>query len=224
MALIQLEDVCKTFGAGESAVRALDHVSLELHPSESVAIVGPSGSGKSTLLSIMGLALAPDKGTVTVGEQTAAGWSDAQRCRFRNRTFGYMFQDFALLEDESVFENIRLPLLYARMPRREHRTHVEWVAEQLGISEKLRMPAEKLSGGQKQRVAVARAMVYDQPIVLADEPTGQLDAQNREHVVNALLELARKEGRLVVIVTHDLEVASHCDRVIQLHDGRVVAE
>ena len=224
MALIRLEDVCKTFGTGESVVHALDHVSLELYPSESVAIVGPSGSGKSTLLSIMGLVLAPDKGTVTIDGQTAARWSDAQRCRFRNRTFGYMFQDFALLESESVFENIRLPLLYTRMPRREHRTHVERVAEQLGISEKLRAPAEKLSGGQKQRVAVARAVVCDQPIVLADEPTGQLDAQNREQVVNALLELARKEGRLVVIVTHDLEVASRCDRIIQLHDGRVVAE
>lgn len=222
MVLIQLRDVCKTFGSGSEAVRAVDHVSLELAAGESVAIVGPSGSGKSTLLSMMGLLLPPDSGTVLVGGRNAGAWGDAELCRLRNRTFGYVFQDFALLGEEAVFENVRLPLLYrGDVARREHRSRVKAAAERLGIEDKLRTRTSKLSGGQQQRVALARALVCDQPIVLADEPTGQLDAENRENVVRVLLELAA-EGRLVVVVTHDLEVAGRCDRVVRMHDGRLV--
>ena len=222
MVLIQLRDVSKTFGSDAEAVRAVDHVSLELVTGESVAIVGPSGSGKSTLLSMMGLLLPPDSGTVLVGGRNAGAWSDAELCRFRNWTFGYVFQDFALLGEETVFENVRLPLLYrGDVARREHRSRVKAAAERLGVEDKLRTRASKLSGGQQQRVALARALVCDQPIVLADEPTGQLDAENRENVVRVLLGLAA-EGRLVVVVTHDLEVAGRCDRVVRMHDGRLV--
>ena len=220
--LIQLRGVSKTFGSGAEAVRAVDHVSLELAAGESVAIVGPSGSGKSTLLSMMGLLLPPDSGTVLVGGRNVGAWSDAELCRFRNRNFGYVFQDFALLGDETVLENVRLPLLYrGDVARREHRARVKAAAERLGIEDKLRTRASKLSGGQQQRVALARALVCDQPIVLADEPTGQLDADNRENVVRVLLGLAA-EGRLVVVVTHDLDVAARCDRVVRMHDGRLV--
>ena len=222
MAMLQLRDACKTFGTGADAVRAVDHVSLSFEAGESVAIVGPSGSGKSTLLSMMGLVMPPDAGTVLVCGKNAGAWRDAELCRFRNRTFGYVFQDFALLGDETVYENVRLPLVYRRdVPRREHRARVVAAAERLGIADKLRARASKLSGGQQQRVALARALVCDQPIVLADEPTGQLDAENRENVVRVLLGLAA-EGRLVVVVTHDLEVAGRCSRMVRLHDGRVV--
>lgn len=193
MALIQLHDVSKTFGSGAEAVRAVDHVSLDLAAGESVAIVGPSGSGKSTLLSMMGLLLPPDSGTVLVGGRNAGAWRDAELCRFRNRTFGYVFQDFALLGDETVFENVRLPPLYrGDVPRREHRSRVKAAAERLGIEDKLRTRASKLSGGQQQRVALARALVCDQPVVLADEPTGQLDAENRENVVACCWSLRRR--------------------------------
>lgn len=222
MALIKLRDVSKAFGSGAETVRAVDGVSLSLGAGESVAIVGPSGSGKSTLLSMMGLIMPPDSGTVLVCGKNAGAWKDAELCRFRNRKFGYVFQDFALLGDETVYENIRLPLVYSReVPRREHRARVEEAAERLGIADKLRARASKLSGGQQQRVALARALVCDQPIVLADEPTGQLDAENRENVARVLLGLAA-EGRLVVVVTHDLEVAGRCDRVVRMHDGRLV--
>lgn len=220
---IQVRDACKAFGSEETFVQAVDHVSLSLFPGESVSLVGPSGSGKTTLLNMMGLVLKPDAGSILVGGENAEEWGDSKRCRFRNRTFGYVFQDFALLESNTVFDNIRLPLLYNReISRSEHLDRVREMARLLGIADKLGVRAGKLSGGQKQRVALARAMVCDQPVILADEPTGQLDAENREHVVGILLSLARERGRLVVIVTHDPGVASRCDRVISLRDGRLI--
>lgn len=222
MPSIVLKDVSKRYGSGPEAVAAVSHVTLELSGPRSVAIVGPSGSGKSTLLAMMGLVLRPDEGTVEVNG--VDGWSlgDARRCALRNATFGYVFQDFALLEDETVYENVRLPLLYgARVSRSEQRRRIEDAVERLGIQDKLGTVASKLSGGQKQRVAIARAMVREQQIVLADEPTGSLDAANRRNVTNLLLGLSRERGNLLVVVTHNLSVAGLCDEVLRLEDGRV---
>lgn len=166
--------------------------------------------------------MSADEGSVVLDGKNTASWDDSARCCARNKAIGYVFQDFALLDDETVQENIRLPLHYNKdVPSREHAARIKRVASRLGIAEKLGVCASKLSGGQRQRVAIARALVNDQPIVLADEPTGQLDAENREMVVNTLLKLAHDEHKLIVVVTHDLEVAARCDRTISMHDGGV---
>lgn len=225
MHAIQVRNVSKTFNSGDALVRAVRNVTLTLDYGEMVAIVGPSGSGKSTLLNIIGLIMSADEGSVFLDGKNTAGWDDSARCCARNKSIGYVFQDFALLEDESVRENIRLPLHYNKdVPRREHAARIKGVATRLGIDEKLSVCASKLSGGQRQRVAIARALVNDQPIVLADEPTGQLDAENREMVVGVFSKLAHDEHKLIVVVTHDLEAAARCDRIITMHDGCVCEE
>ena len=222
MPSIVLRDVSTSYGSGPAVVSAISHVSLELTGSQSVAIVGPSGSGKSTLLNMMGLVLRPDEGTVTI--DGVDGWSmgDARRCALRNRTFGYVFQDFALIEDESVYENIRLPFLYGpHVSRAEQRLRIAKAAEALGMRDKLHTTASRLSGGQKQRVALARAMVCEQKIILADEPTGSLDAANRRLVTDLLMDLSKQRGNLLVVVTHNTSLAARCDKTLVLEDGRV---
>lgn len=222
---IQVRNVCKSFSSGDALVRAVKNVTLTLDYGEMVAIVGPSGSGKSTLLNIIGLIISADEGSFVLDGKNTVGWDDSTRCRVRNKAIGYVFQDFALLEDETVRENIRLPLYYNKdVPRREYASRIKRVASRLGIDEKLDICASKLSGGQRQRTAIARALVNDQPIVLADEPTGQLDAENREMVVGVFSKLAHDEHKLIVVVTHDLEVAARCDRIITMHDGCVYEE
>lgn len=223
MPTLYVEDACKSYTSDHYTVKAADHVSFSAAENESVAIVGPSGSGKSTLLNMMGLILKPDSGKICVDGKDVTGMGDTEKSSLRNQTFGYIVQDFALLDDETVYQNIRIPLLYnKRIKRSEHRRRIREAADSLGIADKLNRKAAKLSGGERQRVAIARAIVCDQPVILADEPTGSLDAANKDRVMEILLQLCKEQNKTLIIVTHDPSVASQCDRVVEMRNGRIV--
>lgn len=219
---ITVTQACKSYETSHYTVKAVNHADLSLESGEAVAIVGPSGSGKSTLLNIIGLILKPDSGSVAVGGEEVLSMNDRRCSAFRNASFGYIVQDFALLDDETVYHNIRIPLLYNRqIKRREHEPRIREIAQKLDISDKLNRKAGKLSGGERQRVAIARAIVCDQPIILADEPTGSLDAANKSNVMDILMRLCKESGKTLIIVTHDPSIAERCDRIVQMTDGRI---
>lgn len=222
MSLLELQNVSKSYKTNDYTVRAVRRVSLSIEKGETVAFVGPSGSGKSTLLNIAGLVILPDKGKVLLNGEDVTNLPDAKCCALRNKTFGYVVQDFALIEDETVYNNIRLPLLYNKsVPRSEWKKRITEAAKALGIEDKLNRPVVKLSGGERQRVAIARAIVCGQPILLADEPTGSLDAENKALVMDLMLKLVEERGMTLLVVTHDQEVAERCQRVVKLAGGRV---
>lgn len=222
--VLSVQNVCRSYRTNQYTVKAVDHVSLTVEENEMVAIIGPSGSGKSTLISILGLILRPDEGSIWIDGKDPFCSGDAGISALRNRLFGYIMQDFALLEDETVYRNIKLPLLYNRdIPQSEHKRRIHDAAERLGIADKLKRKAARLSGGERQRVAIARAIVCDQPIILADEPTGSLDAANKENVMDILTRLCRESGKTVVIVTHDATIAERCDRTIKMLNGGIAA-
>lgn len=222
---LRVNRVSKCFKSGNDVVNAVVNASLIVNSGEAVAIVGPSGSGKTTLLHIIGSVLKPDEGSITYDGVDAWSLSDSNRAAFRNENFGYIFQDYALIEDENVYENIRLPLLYAKsIPRSQHKYRIAAAAGLLGIEDKLKVTSSKLSGGEKQRTAIARAIVCDQKVILADEPTGSLDSRNRDVVVDTLLDLCKNHDKTLVMVTHDLSVAERCDRIVVLEDGHLVPQ
>jgi putative ABC transport system ATP-binding protein len=222
-ALIRLENISKVFHADEVETHALDGVNLEIDDGEYVSIAGPSGSGKTTLLSILGLLDTPTSGEYMLGGQPVANLSVADRARVRNRQIGFIFQSFNLIGDLTVFENIELPLTYRGMTAEERKMRVQNALEQVGLAHRANHYPGQLSGGQQQRVAAARAVAGDPAILLADEPTGNLDSQNSESVMNLLREL-HKGGATICMVTHDSRYAHQADRTIDLFDGRVVAE
>ncbi|MFC6354584.1 ABC transporter ATP-binding protein [Luethyella okanaganae] len=220
--MIVLENVSKEFRVGEETVHAVRDVSLRLHPSRITAIVGPSGGGKSTLLNVIGRLTEPTSGTVSIQGELITSRSERWAARFRNETFGYVVQDFALIETDTVFENVRIPLVYsARRPRGQRRLVTEALMR-FGVGDLVDYPVKNLSGGQRQRVALARAIVNSPKVILADEPTGALDQANGVRVFEHLREIA-DAGHLVVIVTHDLELAEQCDAIHELRDGRLIA-
>ena len=222
--LLSVQNICKYYRTNQYTVKAVDRVSLSVDKNEMVAIVGPSGSGKSTLLNILGLILQPDEGSILIDGNDPSTLGDSKVSMLRNKLFGYVMQDFALLDDETAYRNIQLPLLYNKeIPRKEYKQRIHAAAESLGIADKLKRKAARLSGGERQRVAIARAIVCDQPIILADEPTGSLDAANKENVMDILVGLCREKGKTLVVVTHDLSVAEKCDRIIQMQNGEIVS-
>ena len=219
---ITVTQACKSYETSHYTVKAVNHANLSVESGEAVAIVGPSGSGKSTLLNIIGLILKPDSGSVAVDGKEVLNMSDRRCSAFRNASFGYIVQDFALLDDETVYHNIRIPLLYNRqIKRREHKPRIREIAQKLDISDKLNRKAGKLSGGERQRVAIARAIVCDQPIILADEPTGALDSHTGREVLEMLKKL-HDAGNTVVLITHDNSIAVQAQRIIRLEDGHVI--
>jgi putative ABC transport system ATP-binding protein len=222
-ALIHLEGLTKVFYTDEIETHALDGVHLDIEQGEYVAIAGPSGCGKSTLLSILGLLHAPTGGEYTLNGTPVAQISTAERARIRNREVGFIFQSFNLIGDLTVEENVELPLTYRKMPAAERRKRVQESLERVGMSHRMKHYPGQLSGGQQQRVAVARAIVGSPSIVLADEPTGNLDSRNGESVMTLMRELNR-EGATICMVTHDPRYAKHADRTVHLFDGRVVEE
>lgn len=190
---IMLDKVSKSYQTNNYVVKAVNQADFAADKGTSVAIIGPSGSGKSTLLNMMGLIIYPDFGRILINGEDVTNLPDTALCHFRNSYFGYVVQDFALIERESVFNNIRIPLLYnKKIKRGEHKERIHRAAESLLIQDKLHRKVEQLSGGERQRVAIARAIVCDQPIILADEPTGSLDAVNRDRVMDILMDLRRR--------------------------------
>ena len=221
--LIRLEGVTKVFYTDEVETHALSGIHMEIARGEYVSIAGPSGCGKSTLLSILGLLDTPTAGNYTLNGKPVANLNMAERARIRNREIGFIFQSFNLIGDLTVFENVELPLTYRGMKAAERKTRVTQALEKVGMAHRARHLPSQLSGGQQQRVAVARALVGDPLIMLADEPTGNLDSRNGEAVMDLLRELHRA-GSTICMVTHDPRVTRHADRTIHLFDGQVVEE
>jgi len=221
--LIKLNGVSKVFYTDEVETHALDGVELEIKKGEYVSIAGPSGCGKSTLLSILGLLDTPSDGDYQLATRPVANLSLAERARIRNREVGFIFQSFNLIGDLTVFENVELPLTYRGMKAAERKKRVIEALEKVGMAHRAKHLPSQLSGGQQQRVAVARALVGDPLILLADEPTGNLDSKNGEAVM-ALLQDLHRGGATICMVTHDQRFARHADRTVYLFDGRVVDE
>ena len=221
--LIKLDNVTKVFLTDEVETHALSGIHLEIRKGEYVAIAGPSGCGKSTLLSILGLLDTPTDGTYLLNEHLVQGLTPAERARIRNREIGFIFQSFNLIGDLSVYENVELPLTYRGMPANERRARVEESLEMVGMAHRAKHVPSQLSGGQQQRVAVARALAGKPAVLLADEPTGNLDSKNGDAVME-LLKSLHSTGSTILMVTHDTRFARHADRTVHLFDGRVVEE
>jgi|SRR3954469_3967920 len=221
--LIKLDGITKVFYTDEVETHALSGIHLEIRRGEYVSIAGPSGCGKSTLLSILGLLDSPSEGAYTLNSNSVANLGLAERARIRNREVGFIFQSFNLIGDLTVFENVELPLTYRGMSSAERKERALEALEKVGMSHRAKHYPSQLSGGQQQRVAVARALGGKPSILLADEPTGNLDSKNGEAVMGLLSEL-HGEGATICMVTHDARFARNADRTIQLFDGRVVEE
>jgi putative ABC transport system ATP-binding protein len=221
--LIALAGIKKVFYTDEVETHALSDIHLEIRKGEYLAIAGPSGCGKTTLLSILGLLDSPTEGSYTLDGQPVSRLTASERARVRNRQIGFIFQAFNLIGDLTVYENVELPLTYRGMPGEERRTRVQAALERVGMSHRMKHFPAQLSGGQQQRVAVARAVAGDPAILLADEPTGNLDSTNGEAVMELLREL-HQGGATICMVTHDARYARHAERSVHLFDGKVVEE
>ncbi|MGC9947632.1 MAG: ABC transporter ATP-binding protein [Bryobacteraceae bacterium] len=221
--LIVLDGVTKVFVTDEVETHALSGIQLDLKKGEYLSIAGPSGCGKSTLLAILGLLDTPSDGTYTLNSRAVSGLKLSERARIRNREIGFIFQAFNLIGDLTVYENVELPLTYRGMGSAERKKRVQEALERVGMSHRMKHYPSQLSGGQQQRVAVARALGGDPVILLADEPTGNLDSANGEAVMNLLKDLHRN-GATICMVTHDPRYAQFADRTIRLFDGRIVEE
>src|SRR5579875_2168888 len=221
--LIHLDAVTKVFVTDEVETHALSGIHMDIQRGEYVSISGPSGCGKSTLLAILGLLDSPTSGTYILNNKPVQSLKLSERARIRNREIGFIFQAFNLIGDLNVYENVELPLTYRGMPGSERKKKVHEALERVGMSHRIKHYPSQLSGGQQQRVAVARALAGDPSILLADEPTGNLDSQNGEQVMELLRELHRG-GATICMVTHDPRYARYADRSIHLFDGRIVEE
>ena len=221
--LIKMEGVNKVFFTEELETHALSGVHLDIQKGEYVSIAGPSGCGKSTLLSLIGLLDTPTDGKYWLNGKPVEELALGERSRIRNREVGFIFQSFNLIGDLNVFENVELPLTYRGMPSTERKQRVQQALERVGMAHRVKHYPSQLSGGQQQRVAVARALVGDPAVLLADEPTGNLDSKNGEAVMELLTDL-HHAGSTIVMVTHDPRFARHAGRTVHLFDGRIVDE
>lgn len=220
--MIKIENLSKTFRTTEVETIALNKVNLEVRDKEFVAIMGPSGCGKSTLLNILGLLDNPTEGNYYLGDQEVGHLKEKERTNVRKGTIGFVFQSFNLIDELNVFENIELPLTYLGIPAEDRKRKVTEIMKRMNISHRAKHYPQQLSGGQQQRVAIARAVVSDPKIILADEPTGNLDSKNGQEVMELLTELNR-EGTTIVMVTHSQRDAGFAGRVINLFDGQIVS-
>ncbi len=221
--MIKTVNLQKVFRTEEVQTLALNNVNIEVNEGEFVAIMGPSGCGKSTLLNILGLLDNPTEGEYYLNGTEVSKYTEAQRTSLRKGVIGFVFQSFNLIDELNVYENIELPLLYMGVPASERKQRIEQAMERMAISHRAKHFPQQLSGGQQQRVAIARAVVANPKLILADEPTGNLDSKNGKEVMDLLKEL-NKEGTTIVMVTHSQHDAGFADRIINLFDGQVVAE
>ena len=222
-ALIHLSGVTKVYDAGELAVSALSGVDLEVHRGEMVAIVGPSGSGKSTLMHIIGCLDSPSTGLYRLDGEDVSTLSGSRLASIRNRKIGFVFQTFNLLPKASVLRNVELPLLYAGVPSASRRERAKEALESVGLGPRARHRPSELSGGQRQRAAVARALVNRPSLILADEPTGNLDSKTGIEIVKLFHDI-HDRGETIVIVTHDPKIADECERIVRIVDGRIESD
>ena len=219
-ALIRVKDLCKIYNPGENEVRALDHVSLEIKKGELVAIIGQSGSGKSTFMNMLGCLDTPTSGKYVLDGQDVASMTDNQLADVRNKEIGFIFQGFNLISNLDAVGNVELPLVYRGVSKNERKQLAMEALKSVGLEDRMKHKPNEMSGGQQQRVAVARAVAAKPPIILADEPTGNLDTKSTQEIMEILKELHRS-GRTVIIITHDEEIASQAHRVIRILDGRI---
>ncbi|MGH7857042.1 MAG: ABC transporter ATP-binding protein [Candidatus Binatia bacterium] len=222
--MIRVDNVVKSYRQGTADIRALAGVSLDIPKGEFVSVMGPSGSGKSTLLHLLGGLDVPDAGTIAVGDRNLAGLSDDELTVFRRRHIGFVFQFFNLLPTLSAEENVALPLLLDGRRMREVQPRAEEMLKRVGIWQRRAHKPDALSGGEMQRVAIARALVIEPTLLLADEPTGNLDSKTGEDILSLIKGTALQSGQTVVMVTHDARAAAYADRIITLKDGRVVSD
>ena len=223
MSIVNLVDVRKVFSDGECYIDVLKNVNLSIDKGELLAIVGPSGSGKSTLMNVLGFMDKPTSGKYLLEDKDTAKFNDFQYAKLRSEKVSFIFQEYNLLEDYTVYDNIELPLLHRRMRKKEKKELIFNTLKKLGIEHKIDVKASKLSGGEKQRVAIARALVTGCDILLADEPTGALD-QGRGKDIMDLLQVLNKEGKTIIVVTHDPNIAARCKRMIRIVDGVIYEE
>ena len=220
-ALIEFDNVCKYYQMGDTTVKAADHISMKINKGEFVAIVGQSGSGKSTCMNIIGCLDVPTAGTYRLNGRDVGKMNKDELAEIRNEMLGFIFQQYNLLPRLNLMENVEVPLVYAGVSRAERHARAREVLEQVGLGDKLKNRPNQLSGGQQQRVSIARALVRNPPVILADEPTGALDSHTGREVLGLLQQL-HKQGHTVVLITHDNSIAVQADRIIRLEDGRVV--
>ncbi len=221
--LLRLEDISKVYRNNGIQVEALKHVDLEIDEGESVAIMGASGSGKSTLLNVMGCMDKATGGEYYINDINIRNYSDKKMAGLRNEVFGFVMQDFGLIERCTVEKNVMLPLYYSKKHKKEKKKRVEEMLDKVGLLEKKQQLAMRLSGGQRQRVAIARALVNDASILLCDEPTGALDQKTGKEIIDIFSDINR-QGKTVILVTHDPNVAKSCHRVLTISDGEIVTE
>lgn len=221
--IIELSNIKKVYGQGNSAVNALREIDISIEKGEMLSIMGPSGSGKSSLLNIIGLLDDATDGSYKLHGNLISTLSSSDKAELRNTTFGFVVQDFALIEKYTVLQNVEIPFVYlkSKITKKEKNERIHNVLKLLGIEEKKYELAHNLSGGQRQRVSIARAIINNPEIILADEPTGALDSITANEIINILKEL-NNTGKTVIIITHDKDVASHCNRTINIKDGKVL--
>ncbi len=218
--MIELRDVSKVYQIGDERVRALDHANLHIYPKEFVSIIGPSGSGKSTLMNIVGCLDVADGGLYLLDGMPIEAYSEKELARIRNHKIGFVFQNFNLISKLSAWENVELPLIYQKVPRGERVRRVNEALEKVGLSKRAQHLPTELSGGQQQRVAIARALVTRPSLILADEPTGNLDSKTSEEIV-AMFRQLHAQGNTIVLITHDNDVAKQAPRSIHIRDGKL---
>ncbi len=222
-ALVEIEDICKIYNPGENEVRALDHVSVSIDEGEFVAIIGQSGSGKSTLMNMLGCLDVPTSGLYRLHGQNVSELSDDELSDIRNREIGFVFQGFNLIPNLTALENVELPLIYRGVGRNERNRLSKIALEKVGLGHRMDHKPAEMSGGQQQRVAIARAIAQAPPVILADEPTGNLDSHSTQEIMGILRELY-EEGRTVILITHDNEIAAQAKRVIKIKDGHIESD
>ncbi|MBQ5675832.1 MAG: ABC transporter ATP-binding protein [Lachnospiraceae bacterium] len=219
-ALIEIQDICKIYNPGENEVRALDGVSLQIKHGEYVAIIGQSGSGKSTLMNMLGCLDVPSSGAYILNGCDVSHMTDDELSDIRNKEIGFIFQGFNLIAALTALENVELPLIYRGVPKKERERLSIAALEKVGLGHRMDHKPSEMSGGQQQRVAIARAIAQAPPIILADEPTGNLDSNSSKEIIEILKEL-HKDGRTVILITHDNEIAEQAKRVIKIKDGKI---
>ena len=218
--MIDIKDLCKVYQVGNERVRALDHATLHIYPKEFVSIIGPSGSGKSTLMNIIGCLDIADAGTYFLDGLPIEAYTENELAQIRNRKIGFVFQNFNLIPKLTAAENVELPLIYQKVKRSERQKKVKEALEKVGLTKRAQHLPTELSGGQQQRVAIARALVTNPSLILADEPTGNLDSKTSLEIMEIFHELHR-QGNTIVLITHDNDVAKQAQRAIHILDGRI---